>query len=83
MLLVSGFLIFALSRVEKKKNKAQLPLHAAKEKPCWATEYVGLVPSCEIKDQCDHNRIKGLTVLTVVETTNCHKIQRHVKRKVL
>lgn len=83
MLLVSGFLIFALSRVEKKKNKAQLPLHAAKEKPCWATEYVGLVPSCEIKDQCDHNRIKGLTVLTVVEMTNCHKIQRHVKRKVL
>lgn len=50
MLLVSVCLIFALARVEKKKNKAQWPLYDAKEEPYWATEYMGLVPRCEIKD---------------------------------
>ncbi|KAM4653834.1 caspase recruitment domain-containing protein 19 isoform 3-T4 [Amazona ochrocephala] len=34
-----------LTREEKKENKAQLPLHTAKEDHCWAMAYIGLVPS--------------------------------------
>lgn len=61
MLLVSVCLFFALARVERKKNKAQPPLHAAKEEPCWAAEYtlLGLMPNCEIKDNVTRPQSKA------------------------
>lgn len=87
MLLVSVCLIFPLARVEKKANKKLCKSTATfircKGSALLGYRVHGFGAKLWNKGRCDHARIKGLTFLTIMEMTNCHKYQRHAKRKVL
>lgn len=83
MLFVSVCLIFALARVETKERQGTATFTGCKGRALLGYRVHGLGAKLWNKGQCDHARIKGLTFLTMVEVTNCHKNQRHVKREVL
>lgn len=83
MLLVSLCLIFALARVEKKEKQGIATLTCCKRRALLGYRVQGVGAKLWNKGKCDHVKIKGLTFLTMVEMTNCHKNQRHLKRKVL